>query len=471
MKIRSIFTNSGGILLSRIFGFVRDLMMASILGANLYSDIFFVAFKLPNLFRRIFGEGAFAQSFLPSFISSRYKSLFAARILLIFSALVLALTLLVNLFSLPVTRLIAPGFDPETAMEAACYVAIQFWYLPLIFWVTFLAALLQYKEHFATTAFATVLLNIAIIGGLLLGKGLPKEQILYILSWSVLAGGVLQLAAHLLMARRYRMLRLLGIGLGSLRRDAGRVSEDTRRFFRNFLPAIWGNSTAQVMAFLDTWLASFLAAGSISYLYYANRIFQLPLALFAIALSVALFPSVAKLIRHKDHAGALREMKRGFWILLFLLSLATAGGIIFSTEIIWLLFERGAFSRSDTLQTARVLQMYMIGLLPFGLGKLFSLWLYSRHEQMQAARIATWSLGGYALLAFALFQPLGAMGLALASTFSGFVSFTLLVRSFGRKRFFGLFNTRWTLYWLAGLAAASVLMWGVHLLIRGWLGV
>jgi len=135
-------------------------------------------------------------------------------------------------------------------------------------------------------------------------------------------------------------------------------------------PAIWGNSTAQVMAFLDTWLASFLVSGSISYLYYANRIFQLPLALFAIALSTALFPSVAKLIRHKDEAGALREMKRGFWILLFLLSLATAGGIIFSTEIIWLLFQRGAFTALDTANTSSVLQMYMIGLLPFGIQKL-----------------------------------------------------------------------------------------------------
>jgi putative peptidoglycan lipid II flippase len=273
------------------------------------------------------------------------------------------------------------------------------------------------------------------------------------------------------MARRFRLLRMLGIGFASLGPPSRTVAEDRRRFFAYFFPAIWGNSTAQVMAFLDTWLASFLAAGSISYLYYANRIFQLPLALFAIALSTALFPSVAKLLRHKDEAGALREMRRGFWILLFLLSLATAGGIIFSTEIIWLLFERGAFSRADTLATAGVLQMYMIGLLPFGLGKLFSLWLYSRHEQMRAAKIATWSLAGYALLAFLLFRLLGPMGLALASTFSGFVSFTLLVRAFGPERFLGLLDRKKALLWLTALLVGMAAMWGIHLLLLEWLKV
>ena len=465
MRIRSIFTNSGGILLSRVFGFIRDLMMASILGANVYSDIFFVAFKLPNLFRRIFGEGAFAQSFLPSFIASRYKTIFAAKTLVVFLGVIGLLALLVDLFAAPVTRLIAPGFDAETVALTARYVAIQFWYLPLIFVVTFFGALLQWKEHFATTAFATVLLNVAIIGGLLLSHGMPKERIVLVLSFSVLVGGALQVLAHLIMARRFRLLRMLGIGFASLGTHSRKVAEDTRRFYRNFFPAIWGNSTAQVMAFLDTWLASFLVSGSISYLYYANRIFQLPLALFAIALSTALFPSVAKLIRHKDEAGALREMKKGFWILLFLLSVATVGGIVFSTEIIWLLFERGAFNRSDTLQTAQVLQMYMIGLLPFGLAKLFGLWLYSNHEQMKAAKIATWSLAGYAATAFALFEPLGAMGLALATTVSGFVNFGLLLRAFGWQRFRRILDARRSLLWLATLLLSGAVMWGVHLWI------
>ncbi len=471
MKIKSIFTNSGGILLSRIFGFIRDLLMASILGANVYSDIFFVAFKLPNLFRRIFGEGAFAQSFLPSFIASRYKSIFSTHILLNLLGIIITLALIVGFFCVPITKLIAPGFDTQTIQIASKYLAIQFWYLPLIFLVTFLGALLQYKEHFTTTAFATVLLNISIIGALLLSQGMQKSEILLILSYSVILGGVLQVLAHLLMAYHLRILRVLSVGFCAIKRHKQKVTEDTKRFWYNFIPAIWGNSTSQVMAFLDTWLASFLVSGSISYLYYANRIFQLPLALFAIALSTALFPSVAKYIRHNDDIRALKEMKRGFWILLSLLALATIGGVIFSKEIIWLLFERGAFTRSDTLSTALVLQMYLIGLIPFGLSKLFSLWLYSRHEQITAAKIATWSLGGYIIGVSIFFHTLGATGLALSSTISGFVSFGLLLRSFGWSRFKEFLERKWILILSFTLLISTIIMWVVHRLLIHYFGI
>ncbi|WP_300366516.1 lipid II flippase MurJ, partial [Hydrogenimonas sp.] len=144
MRFRSIFTTSAGILTSRIFGFVRDLLMASILGANIFSDIFFVAFKLPNLFRRIFAEGAFVQSFMPTFIVSKHRSVFAVAILIRFFLFLLFASLLVTLFSDGVTRLIAIGFSQEAVRMAAPLVAINFYYLDFIFLVTFLSALLQY---------------------------------------------------------------------------------------------------------------------------------------------------------------------------------------------------------------------------------------------------------------------------------------------------------------------------------------
>ena len=465
MRIRSIFSNSAGILLSRVFGFLRDLMMASILGANIYSDIFFVAFKLPNLFRRIFGEGAFAQSFLPSFIASRYKSIFSAKTLLTFSAVITTLSVLVYFFSPYITKLIAPGFDEQTVAFSAKFVAIQFWYLLLIFIVTFLGALLQYKEHFATTAFATVLLNIALIGGLLLSKGSSKEEILSTLSWAVIVGGILQVVVHILVAKRFGLIKMLLVGFASLKHHSNRVKDDTNRFFKNFFPAIWGNSTAQIMAFLDTWLASFLVSGSISYLYYANRIFQLPLALFAIALSVAIFPTIAKLIKQNELNRAKAELKKGFWILLFLLSLSALGGVVFSKEIIWLLFERGAFSRADTISTAGVLQIYLIGLIPFGLSKLFSLWLYSQHKQLEAAKIATWALVGYSISAFLLFKSFGVVGLATATTVSGFISFFFLIKSFGWRSFLGLLDKRWLGVYIFSLAGAWLLFFYLHTLI------
>jgi len=152
---KSIFTNSFGILTSRILGFIRDMLQASILGANIYTDIFIVAFKLPNLFRRIFAEGAFTQSFLPSFTHSKQKSVFSVSIFLKFFGFLILFSIFVSLFSNFFTKIIASGFSAETIKEAAPLVAINFNYLILIFIVTFLASLLQYKNHFATTAFST----------------------------------------------------------------------------------------------------------------------------------------------------------------------------------------------------------------------------------------------------------------------------------------------------------------------------
>ena len=157
---KAIFTNTFGILFSRVLGFVRDLMTASFLGANVYSDIFFIAFKLPNLFRRIFAEGAFTQVFLPSFTRSTKKSLFSVHIFVIFLSIILLLTFLVNIAPDLAAKALAIGFDEKTIGIAAPYVAINFYYLPLIFAITFLSTLLQYKHHFGVTAFSTGLLNI-----------------------------------------------------------------------------------------------------------------------------------------------------------------------------------------------------------------------------------------------------------------------------------------------------------------------
>jgi len=362
---KSIFTNSIGTLFSRILGFIRDLLTASVLGANVYSDIFFVAFKLPNLFRRIFAEGAFAQSFIPSFTASRNKAVFAVHIFALFFFVIFLLTMLVQLFPFYAAKAIAVGFDHKTLLLAEPFVALNFYYLLFIFVVSFLSALLQYKEHFATTAFSTGLLNIAMITALLLAYDKESVEVVYYLSYGVLFGGFLQFLSHFLMAKKKGVIRLLFGGFKHFIDKKDKVSADKQQFKRSFFPAIWGNSTAQVSAFLDTWLASFLVTGSISYLYYANRIFQLPLALFAIATSVALFPRISRYLRHNKHDEADAAFYKAFWFLAGLLSLSLIGGYMLSEEIVWLLFERGAFERADTQNTAFVLQMYMLGLLPY----------------------------------------------------------------------------------------------------------
>jgi putative peptidoglycan lipid II flippase len=462
LRIKGFFTNSAGILTSRVVGFIRDFTTASILGANIYSDIFFVAFKLPNLLRHIFAEGAFAQAFMPSFAAARFKGRFAMQVFMTLLGVIALLSLVVTLFSEVVTAAIAWGFDAQTRALAAPLVAINFYYLNFIFVATFLAALLQYRKHFAVAAFSTALLNLSMIAALLLARDREAAEIVYFLSFGVLVGGVLQVAVHLLAVRRLRLWPLL-IGGVKKKRD---VQADTGRFKKSFIPAIFGASTIHISAFVDTVLASFLAAGSISYLYYANRIFQLPLALFAIAISMALFPVIARAIARKDRASALASLEKSFWVLLFLLSGSMVGGMMLSDGLIWLLFERGAFERSDTLMSGGVLFWYMVGLLPFGLARIFSLWLYSNHQQTKAAKIAGWSLGVNVLFSLALIGPMGAPGLALASSIGGMVLLLLSVNAFGWQPFWGMIRLKW----LALLAGALLLEVVVIGLFKEWVG-
>ncbi|MGX2971405.1 lipid II flippase MurJ [Helicobacter sp. T3_23-1059] len=219
---------------------------------------------------------------------------------------------------------------------------------------------------------------------------------------------------------------------------ANKIKSELKAFFTQFLPAMLGSSTAQIASFIDTILASFLASGSISYLYYANRIFQLPLAIFAIAISTALFPMVAKSIKAGQEASALKSMKKSFWFLCFMLLACAIGGAMLNQHIIWLLYEHGKFSRADTIECALVFAGYMVGLVPFGLARIFSLYLYATMRQALAAKISAISLGigvGFSLI---FMQFLGAFGLALAGSLSGFVLFLLTIKAFGFAKFWGI---------------------------------
>lgn len=484
-------TNSSGILCSRIFGFIRDLCMASFLGAGVLSDIFFVAFKLPNLFRRIFGEGAFVQSFLPSFIAARAKGAFSVVVFVIICGVILFISLCVWAFSEVFTKALAFGFSPQQIEIASPIVAINFWYLELVFVSTFLGSLLQYKNCFWVSAYNTALLNIAMIGALWFARDIDDIRAVYILSYGVLIGGACQIALHFYPLVRLGFVRLLVVGLReilssrryfresstkdglnsqnlraknniiALKKRTIHIKNDVKAFFKQFFPALLGSSTAQIASFLDTLIASFLASGAISYLYYANRIFQLPLAVFAIAASSALFPTIAKAVKNAQHNEALGLMKKAFWLLLIALCLCVVGGIMLKDEIIWLLFERGKFERGDTLAVANVFAMYLVGLLPFGLARIFSLWLYSHKMQGRAAKISAISLlcgVGFSLI---LMHPLGAMGLALASSLGGFLYFILTVRVFGLKQFSLMLKNTKGLALLAIMVGFLVVVLGV----------
>ena len=462
MRLKSIFTNSAGIMLSRIAGFVRNVLLASVLGQSIYSDMFLVAFKLPNLLRRIFGEGAFLQSFLPSFVASRNKGVFAVNIMRRFLLFITLASVVVAIFPEFFTRILAIGWSDEYIEATAPLMSITFWYLSLVFLVTFLGSLLQYKEHFATTAFSTVLLNLSMITALLLYRDAEPSTVAYALAISVVVGGVMQVMAHLYSAYRYKLMPLL---VGGWRyRKKKDVTVEQKRFNKLFIPAIWGNSTPQINAFLDTWLASFLVAGSISSLFYANQVFQLPLAIIAIAASTALFPSISKALAHGREEEAYANLSKAFWVLLALLGVSAIGGAIFAEPIVWLLFERGEYTRADTISTSWVLVMYLVGLVPFGLSKLLSLYLYASHRQAKAAKIATYSLIVNIIASLSLMGSMGAAGLALAGSLGGWTLFLLTARELGSDRFIAMFRSVYALY-VTGLFGLSAI---VFYLLNGW---
>ena len=376
--------------------------------------------------------GAFTQAFIPSCAKSKHKIRFSSIIFLQLFGFLIILSLLVSMFSHIVAKAFAIGFTKETIDLAAPLFAINFFYLPIIFTVTFMAALLQYKHHFATSAYSTALLNLGMIAALLISKNMDKYEITFYLSYGVIAGGILQILAHAYSIKSKNLCKIFHFKKHEKKED--------NKFYKNFFSATLGSSTLHLSAFIDTWLASFLISGSISYLYYANRVFQLPLAIFAIATSIALFPMIARAIKNKDENRALSLMKKSSMILFVVLSISMLIGIIFNDFIVKTLFERGAFTSEDSANTALILTMYLLGLLPFGLAKIFSLWLYANEQQFLSAKISMKSLAWNIVFSLILIKPYGAAGLAFASTLSGFILFYLTIKAFGFQKFIIMFK-------------------------------
>lgn len=525
-KLKRFFlTNAFGILCSRIFGFLRDAMQAAILGTSIYSDIFFIAFKFPNMFRRVVSEGAFVQSFLPFFLSAKKKGAFSVSIFWIFIFFILFLSMLVMWFAPFITKILALGYNEDRIELAMPLVRIHFWYLILIFIVTYFSTLLQYKNIFWVNAYNTVILNIAMIVAMI-----PYQfqsvltdrelfQAVYVLSYSVLVGGVCQILIHFYPLYASRIWKLQYIGMLSLKKwykDSGmtisfsgiafgknikgseneiknqsteinlqisnfrkkakyqilRLLLDIKVFFKAFFPAMIGASTAQIIAIIDSSLVTLLpnSDGGVSVLNFANRIFQLPLAIFAIAISSALFPTIAKAIEKKDEKMALQNLKTAFWFLLITLSVCTLGGIMLSNEIIWLLFERKNFTRADTLQVAWAFIGYMAGLLPFGLTRIFSLWLYAHKQQAKAAKYSVVALGlgtllsGILILSFRYFHvtdgilwDLRYFLIALAGSIGGIALMLFNIKAFGIHNFLAIMrHKKYALYLLVTLGATFI---------------
>ncbi|MCR2109418.1 murein biosynthesis integral membrane protein MurJ [Campylobacter upsaliensis] len=458
MVFKNYIINALGILFSRILGLARDVLIAFFLGAGLYSDIFFVALKMPAFFRRIFAEGAFGQSFLPNFVKAQKKGAFCVSVLLQFGFIVFLFCLLVSFFASFFTKIFAFGFDAKTIALASPLVAVNFWYLFFIFVVTFFGALLNYKHKFFLTSFSASLFNLSIvIAAFFVDKNDP-HQTLYYFSYATLLSGVAQLILHLFALKNNAAVRAMGLSI-----KLKRYKANLKGFYTTFSHGVLGSSATQISSLLDMTIASFLITGSISYLYYANRVFQLPLALFAIALTQVAFPKILRLLKSSQEKEALDFMCKALAGLSFLLLISSIIGIIFAKEICQLLFERGNFTQKDSLLSAYVLMAYLLGLLPFGLQKLFSLWLYAKFKQKTAAIIAIKSLILSAFVSIVLIvlikdENLKVLAVAFASSLSAFYLLLANIKEFGFRRFWGLISWKKSFLALVFLACFSYLL-------------
>ena len=419
-----IFTVGGYTLLSRLTGFARDIMLAAILGAGPVADAFFVAFRLPNHFRAIFAEGAFNTAFIPAYAHVHGEGgeasarLFADRIFPLLFLSQVILLVLAWAFMPQAMTLLAPGFthDPEQRNLAIELTRITFPYLLLITLVTLYGGMLNVMQRFASAAAASIFLNIAMMATLAVAAFFPTVG--HAAAWGVLISGFLQyfllagdLATH-----------------GGLPRFAPlKLDEDIRAFFRALGPATLGSMGTQVAMFADTIIATFLPAGALSALYYADRLNQLPIGVIGIAIGTVLLPEMSRRITANDHEGAMAQQRRAFdYTLLFAVPFVAAF-LAVPDVITRAMFARGAFTRADAAAAGATLAAYAVGLIPFVLIRSAVATFYARKNTATPVKASLTGLTANMALKLLLMGSLAQIGLALATAIGAWINLLLVL--------------------------------------------
>ena len=465
----SILKVGGNTLVSRVLGFVRDLVIARVFGADAATDAFFVAFRIPNMMRRLFAEGAFSLAFVP--VLNEYKERhgrpalqgYIDRVAGTLGAVLLVVTVLGILAAPLLVLAFAPGFAdaPDQRALAAEMLRLTFPYVLFISLTAFAGGILNTYERFGVPAFTPVLLNLSLIAAAL-GLAPMMERPIVALAWGVLIAGVAQLAFQLPALARLGLIPRPRIDLA----DPG-----VRRTGRLMLPALFGASVSQLNLLLGTVLASFLAAGSISWLYYADRLMELPLGVLGAALGTVILPRLAQRHAAEDPAAFSATLDWALrWVLLLGVP-AAAGLAVLSGPTIATLFyagpDSGGFTGADVERTAAALSAYAFGMVGFMGVRVLAPGFYARQRMRDPVRIGVIAVAVNALLSLALMIPLGHVGLALATTLSAFVNAALLLRGLLRE---GVYRPAAGWGWLvvralaAGLAMSLTVAW-----LAGWL--
>ena len=424
----------GATLASRVLGFVRDALVAQVFGAGPITDAFLVAFRVPNILRRLLAEGALATAVIPVFTDyamtrERPELLRMLRAVLGAALIVLGLTSLLGILAAPwILRLIAPGFaaDPGQFALAVQLTRVMFPYLLLVGLGAFAMGVLNSQGRFFAAALGPAMLNVGMIATVLL---LPRRVDPPILSLAlgVLLGGIGQLMIQVPDLHR---VGLLVSPAHDLRHPA------LDRIARLLLPAVFGLAAVQVMVFVNTLLASLLPVGSISFLYYADRVMEFPLGIFGIALASASLPAMARQAAARDTAGVASTLNFALRLAVYVAVPATVGLVVLSTPITRVLFQRGRFSAEDTAATAVALIWYALGLVGFSGARIAAQAFYAVARPGIAVRLGALSIAINLIAAVVLMRPMGHAGLACASSIGAYVNLLGLLwmarRDFGR---------------------------------------
>ena len=463
--VRALGSIGSATLLSRILGYVRDMVVALAFGAGPVTDAFFVAFRIPNILRRLLAEGALATAVIPVFSDytvnrTRAELTRMFSVVLGVALVVLSAVAVLGIVAAPwIVRAIAPGFSADAAQWqlATLLTRVMFPYLLFVGLAALVMGALQAHGRFFAAALGPAVLNVGMILGVLVLHARLQPPILA-LALGVLAGGVGQLVVQLPSLRRAGLPLVPAL---DLRHPV------LRRMARLLLPAVFGLAAVQVSVFVNTLLASFLPSGSISYLYYADRVMEFPLGVFGIALASASLPAMARLGAAGDTRGVADTLNFALRMSFYIAAPATVGLVMLRTPITRVLFERGQFGPAETAATAVALAWYAIGLTGFSAARISAQAFYALGEPGTAVRWGAVSVAAGIVAALALMGPLGHAGLAAASSLGAFVNVLGLLAA-ARRRLGPLGGRAMVASAVRTLAASvPVALWCALILRRG----
>ena len=446
-------------MISRILGFIRDMIFARLFGADASTDAFFVAFKIPNFLRRLFAEGAFSQAFIP--VLSDYKEQGGKAALQHFVdrtagtlAIILMLVTCVGIFAAPVLIfMFAPGFDWQGEQHdlAVRLLQITFPYLFFISSVAFAGGILNTFGKFAVPAFTPVFLNVCMIAAAIWLSPLMSEPVVA-LAWGVFAAGMVQLLFQFPALMRLGLLPRLRFGF----KDSG-----VRRILKLMLPAIFGVSITQINLLLDTLIASFLASGSVSWLYYSDRLVEFPLGVFGIALATVILPNLSKNHAAEDSASFSRSLDWGLKLVLLIGTPSAVGLFLLAEPMLSTLFQYNEFSRNDVIMAGRSLMAYSLGLLGFILVKILVPGFTSRKDMKTPVRFGIYAMIANMFMNVAFVFPLAHAGLALATSLGAFFNASLLLKRLLKEKVYQP-SKGWRLFILRIILASEVMAVLLH---------